>query len=666
MKIKGFLKVLVLFGLLLARAAAEIRTSTASPSVSRSTAAVVPSTVASNTQINDALSSSLRDVNIQLEKFNSLYLGKLESKILAIATLMGHIDSNVKHLQERAHVWDTFQLHVSAWNEQIKALDRKVDFISRGQERFEVFDAKMNQMLGAQEEQLQRVSGRLDEIDSRLGGIAKNIDDNAAGANNEPSTPLLGEFATRGVLSTLKGIERKVDKLIAQAKADEKSHATAEKAASKCQAPSSVLEALLQDVASKVDVIFDRLPEEGEVEIRGMDSRAWRRMASPLRRTWRALESVEKAVKSSEETTAQLKRGQEHLLKLANHTLRHSVQGSECCRKHRDENQNLTVRATNSCISAVSESTELTLRNMRDLLTNTSHEIEHLEDLILDHIAYNNTCPFENNSMSNEDESDLMSPSLLDSDYEDVSTKTPHHSSSGKSKKFHQWSCSDINGNSGITSLLGEDVAVGHKVEANGAQNWLYCDQDTDGGGWTVVQRRGHYGKLENFTRPWEDYKIGFGDLRKEFWAGNDFLHHATSGERPVKLRIELRDFEGNFTYAEYSLFRVGSEKTNFRLTVAGYSGNASDSFSSHNGTPFSTIDKTNDESPACCPCAKTYASGWWFHSCFEANLNGEYFMDPEGNNDFQGIIWEKWRDDYSLAHTEMKIRPLDFEGGST
>jgi hypothetical protein len=65
--------------------------------------------------------------------------------------------------------------------------------------------------------------------------------------------------------------------------------------------------------------------------------------------------------------------------------------------------------------------------------------------------------------------------------------------------------------------------------------------------------------------------------------------------------------------YAEYSLFRVGSEKTNFRLTVAGFTGNASDSFSSHNGTPFSTIDRTHDKAPECCPCAKTYASGWWF-----------------------------------------------------
>ena len=42
-----------------------------------------------------------------------------------------HISSNVKNLQERAHVWDTFQLHVSAWNEQIKSVDKKLDILSR-------------------------------------------------------------------------------------------------------------------------------------------------------------------------------------------------------------------------------------------------------------------------------------------------------------------------------------------------------------------------------------------------------------------------------------------------------------------------------------------------------------------------------------------------------
>jgi len=67
----------------------------------------------------------------QLERFNSLYLNKLETRLLTSATALAHIDSNVKNVQERAHVWDTFQLHVVAWNEQIKSLDKKLDILSR-------------------------------------------------------------------------------------------------------------------------------------------------------------------------------------------------------------------------------------------------------------------------------------------------------------------------------------------------------------------------------------------------------------------------------------------------------------------------------------------------------------------------------------------------------
>ena len=35
--------------------------------------------------------------------------------------------------------------------------------------------------------------------------------------------------------------------------------------------------------------------------------------------------------------------------------------------------------------------------------------------------------------------------------------------------------------------------------------------------------------------------------------------------------------------------------------------------------------------------------------SCFEANLNGEYFIDPKDNGYYRGIIWELWLGDYSL-----------------
>lgn len=43
--------------------------------------------------------------------------------------------------------------------------------------------------------------------------------------------------------------------------------------------------------------------------------------------------------------------------------------------------------------------------------------------------------------------------------------------------------------------------------------------------------------------------------------------------------------------------------------------------------------------------------------SCIEANLNGIYQLNPFNNN-YVGIIWEKWLGDYSLKSTKMMIRP--------
>jgi len=104
-------------------------------------------------------------------------------------------------------------------------------------------------------------------------------------------------------------------------------------------------------------------------------------------------------------------------------------------------------------------------------------------------------------------------------------------------------------------------------------------------------------------------------------------------------------------------LFRVEDEARNYRMWVSGYSGNATDSLSGHSGHPFSTVDRTNDAAPSCCPCAPAYGGGWWFHNCFESNLNGEYHERPTENDYFRGIIWERWRGDYSLKKTQMMVR---------
>ena len=41
---------------------------------------------------------------------------------------------------------------------------------------------------------------------------------------------------------------------------------------------------------------------------------------------------------------------------------------------------------------------------------------------------------------------------------------------------------------------------------------------------------------------------------------------------------------------------RVDGEDTDYQLWIGGYSGNASDSLSAHNGYKFSTVDVNNDQ----------------------------------------------------------------------
>ena len=97
----------------------------------------------------------------------------------------------------------------------------------------------------------------------------------------------------------------------------------------------------------------------------------------------------------------------------------------------------------------------------------------------------------------------------------------------------------------------------------------------TDGGGWTVFQRR--LDGSVDFYRAWKSYKNGFGDLNSEFWLGNDNLHRLTASA-DVMLRVDLEDFDGNITYAEYTTFQVADEADKYRITFGGYNGTAGDS----------------------------------------------------------------------------------------
>ncbi|XP_072418762.1 fibrinogen-like 2a [Chiloscyllium punctatum] len=198
----------------------------------------------------------------------------------------------------------------------------------------------------------------------------------------------------------------------------------------------------------------------------------------------------------------------------------------------------------------------------------------------------------------------------------------------------------------------------------------VYCDMETENGGWTVVQNRKD-GSVD-FNRTWAEYKNGFGNLSTEFWLGNDKIHFLTKSKEMI-LRIELEDWNSIKEYASYDQFFVADEDHYYRLTVKNFSGTAGDAL--HNGKNynhdqkyFTTKDKDNDNYSSG-NCGAYYSSGWWFDACMSANLNGKYYKKfYKGIRN--GIYWGTWYNAadeilngyrHSFKSVRMLIRPKVF-----
>ncbi|XP_055774870.1 fibrinogen C domain-containing protein 1-B isoform X2 [Salvelinus fontinalis] len=152
--------------------------------------------------------------------------------------------------------------------------------------------------------------------------------------------------------------------------------------------------------------------------------------------------------------------------------------------------------------------------------------------------------------------------------------------------------CSDIYASGqredGIYSVFPMHYPAGFQV---------FCDMTTDGGGWTVIQRR-EDGAV-NFFRAWDAYRDGFGKITGEHWLGDSMLKH--------------------------------------------------------NGMKFTTKDQDNDHSEN--NCASFYHGAWWYRNCHTSNLNGQY-LRGQHTSYADGIEWSSWTGwQYSLKFAEMKIR---------
>uniref|UniRef100_A0A674CC06 Tenascin N n=1 Tax=Salmo trutta TaxID=8032 RepID=A0A674CC06_SALTR len=179
----------------------------------------------------------------------------------------------------------------------------------------------------------------------------------------------------------------------------------------------------------------------------------------------------------------------------------------------------------------------------------------------------------------------------------------------------------------------------------------VYCDMDTDGGGWVVFQRRNN-GQMD-FMKRWRPYMAGFGNMTDEFWLGLDNIYELTNTPTQYELRVDL-GVGSEKAYAVYDNFKIAPAKQKFKLTIGEYSGTAGDAMNYHQGRPFSTVDNDNDI--ALGNCALTHRGAWWYKNCHLANLNGKF----GDNRHSMGVNWEPWKGHLmSLDFTEMKIRPV-------
>ncbi|KRZ50091.1 O-phosphoseryl-tRNA(Sec) selenium transferase [Trichinella nativa] len=195
-----------------------------------------------------------------------------------------------------------------------------------------------------------------------------------------------------------------------------------------------------------------------------------------------------------------------------------------------------------------------------------------------------------------------------------------------------------------------------------GCSKMVRCDLETDGGGWTIIQRREN--PLVDFNGNWAEYRDGFGD-ENDFWIGNEYLHQISNyrlRNGGLKLCVELLD-DGNEIHVDcWTHFYVASEYERYLLLLGIYKGSSKyDNFLTSRGRVFATYDNDNSAMPVI-QCASYWQTGWWMNlQCrpegtlnlpLQSSLNTPYI---------EGIFWRTRNQGLKhIVKTVMRIRPMN------
>ncbi|XP_071476474.1 techylectin-5B-like [Diadema antillarum] len=146
------------------------------------------------------------------------------------------------------------------------------------------------------------------------------------------------------------------------------------------------------------------------------------------------------------------------------------------------------------------------------------------------------------------------------------------------------------------------------------------------------------------------DYVRGFGDVAGDHWLGLEKLYRLA--KQSVRLRVDMKRLDDESLYAEYD-FVLSDASELYRLRLANYRGNATDSLKTQNKMFFTTYDSDNDKFKNG-NCAIARYGGWWYKRCSTANLNGRHWT--ESPDDQSGM---RWNND-SIKTTDKRVQVKD------
>ncbi|XP_068103534.1 fibrinogen-like protein 1-like protein [Hyperolius riggenbachi] len=146
-----------------------------------------------------------------------------------------------------------------------------------------------------------------------------------------------------------------------------------------------------------------------------------------------------------------------------------------------------------------------------------------------------------------------------------------------------------------------------------------------DCGGWTVIQRNSYNSEI-TWSETWTAYEFGFGNIEQDHYLGNKYIHLLTN-QKWNQVRFLLVDAKNTTKHSDYDSFFLNNATDQYRMRLGTYKGDAGDSMASadlknlHDNMRFSTFDKDNDRQYNN-NCADKNGGGWWYDSCYDAQLN--------------------------------------------